>query len=177
MNTNNNYKKVTGRGSYETGSFDMTNLKNKLTAASALFGAATFGFIGTPQTQAAPEVEPASVNVAAFNSSTTEQKEYSRKEAYRASTGRIVLHYGEGTEDANMIAKILNENGYPTIAIKGAAANTVSLFVNRSYPVEYQEADFNNGRLLDDASSGYDRRVTSRLTVSNAAERTPSPLN
>ncbi len=61
-----------------------------------------------------------------------------RKEAYQASTGRIIIHYGAGREvqSINAAQKIKKEFGLDVIPVKGASSGLVSIFVNRSAPVE-----------------------------------------
>ena len=74
-----------------------------------------------------------------------------RKEAYRASTNRIVLHYGEGIRLAEILAQGLTEQGYPTIAIPGGKPGQVELFVNRKMPGKYNQHDLDSGTLGGDA--------------------------
>ncbi|MCF6281982.1 MAG: hypothetical protein L3J28_07190 [Candidatus Polarisedimenticolaceae bacterium] len=61
---------------------------------------------------------------------TENQKHLSRKEAYRASTGQIVLHYGQGIKRVNNIKDVLLERGYPTIAYPGGPQGLIELFVH-----------------------------------------------
>ena len=75
------------------------------------------------------------------------QKKYSRKEAYRASTNRIVLHFGEGIKRVEHIAEILNRKGYPAVALAGGPGKNVSLFVHRSRPINYDQEDVDDGTL------------------------------
>ena len=74
-----------------------------------------------------------------------------RKEAYRASTNRIVLHYGEGIVGTASLVRVLGKQGYPTIAIPGAKPGQVELFVNRKMPGKYNQHDLDSGTLGGDA--------------------------
>lgn len=84
---------------------------------------------------------------------------YTRKQAFRASTGKIVLHYGTGIDGAPMMADILRKDCYPAIAVAGGKPGTVSIFVHRGYPVDYRQIDLDNGRLGGTSSNIFDDRV------------------
>jgi len=88
-----------------------------------------------------------------------QQKTYSRKEAYRVSTGRIVLHYGSGTKGVKQIEEILNEKGYPTVAYPGGPEDMVSLFIHRSRPINYDQDDIDDGTLGSTAMNIYMDRL------------------
>jgi len=82
---------------------------------------------------------------------------YSRKEAYQASTNQIVLHYGEGILDADLLARGLSEQGYPTISVSGGPAERVHLFINRGGIVRYAftQRDLDSGTLGGTAINFY----------------------
>ena len=89
------------------------------------------------------------------------QKLYSRKEAYRASTGRIVLHYGKGTKRAENIAEILNDRGYPAVAYPGGPEGLVELFIHRGIAGKYNQDSIDDGELGGNAIMLYEERVAS----------------
>lgn len=88
-----------------------------------------------------------------------EEKIYSRKDAYRASTNQIVLHYGEGVTGANMEADSLSDEGYPAIAVPGGSPGQVELFVGRGKFGKYSQSDLDSGTLGGSAMNFYDRKI------------------
>lgn len=79
---------------------------------------------------------------------------WERKAAFRASEGRIVLHYGEGIREisATLEAESLSDSGYPAIAVPGGPKGAVELFIGRKIiPGTYTQNQLNEGRLGGDA--------------------------
>ena len=93
------------------------------------------------------------------NVAVEEQQVFSRKEAYRASTNQIVLHYGAGMKGVGQIEEILNERGYPTAAYAGGPDGQIQLFVGRGIFGLYDQDDLDNGALGGDAIMLYQERV------------------
>ena len=87
-----------------------------------------------------------------------EEKIYSHKEAYRASTNQIVLHYREGIH-ADWVVAALVQKGYPAIAVPGGSPGQVELFVGRGKFGKYSQNDLDNGRLGGSAMNFYDRKI------------------
>ena len=83
------------------------------------------------------------------------EKTYTRKQAYRASTNQIVLHYGEGIVDADLLAVVLTEDGYPAIALPGGSDGQVELFVGRGKFGFYDQRDLNRETLGGNAQTFY----------------------
>lgn len=101
-----------------------------------------------------------------------QEKIYSRKDAYRASTGRIILHYGEGMKRVINIAEILSERGYPTVAYPGGPESGVALFVGRGIGKRiYDQDDIDDGTLGGHAMTIYKDRIgqSHALPTGNAA--------
>ena len=96
------------------------------------------------------------------STSTEEQKIYTRKEAYRASTNRIVLHYGEGVKGAKQIKEILIEEGYPAMAYPGGPEGKIELFINRRVIGTYDQNSVDNGELGGHAITFFKERVMNR---------------
>lgn len=95
----------------------------------------------------------------ANTASASVERTYSRKEAYRASTDKIVMLYGEGIRNAHLAANVLNDDGYAAITLAGGKPNTVSVFIGRSRPVDYTQDDLYDGRLISDARRNYKDRI------------------
>ena len=76
---------------------------------------------------------------------------WERKAAFRASEGRIVLHYGEGIELADLLAEGLTERGYPTIAVPGGPKGLVELFIGKKIFGKYDQDKLEGGSLGSDA--------------------------
>lgn len=88
-------------------------------------------------------------------------KPWERKAAYRASTGRIVLHYGKGILDADLLAEGLSEQGYPTIAVPGGPEGKIEMFLDRKIPGKYNQHDLDSGTLGAHATRLFDKYVRS----------------
>ena len=87
-------------------------------------------------------------------------KTYSRKEAYRASTDGIVLHYGEGVQSVDIQAKILTEGGRSTIALSGGPKGHVEVFVGRTIiRHHYTQDELDMGELGHQAAVAYDGKI------------------
>ena len=88
-----------------------------------------------------------------------EEKPYSRKDAYRASTNQIVLHYGDEIWGLGPLVDVLNERGYPTIAIPGGKKENVEVFIGRGKFGNYNQDDIGSGTLGSNAIDFYDRKL------------------
>ncbi len=103
-----------------------------------------------------------------------EDRDYSRKEAYRMSgtrivdsntgeskiiNGRIVLHYGDGVESVDALAIGLSRRGYDAVAIPGGTPGQVELFVGRSKPLQYVQRDIDRGILGTRAMKFFESRI------------------
>ena len=154
----NNYKKIrSGRGSCETGSFNMT-VKNKVKGlfyGAAALGASTLAF-------AAPTQAEAQFQAAAHQ---IEYPEYSRGEAYKESTDRIVFHYGADIRHVDILAEMLRERGYPAFALPGADDGKLTLIVDRSKLFEYTQDSLLGGDLMIHAMGLYKARVENSNTI------------
>ena len=90
-----------------------------------------------------------------------EQQKYSRKEAYRASTDRIILHYGKGIRGVDQITEILIERGYPAVAYPGGPEGLVELFIHRGIVGKYDQDAVDDGELGGHAITIFKERVGS----------------
>lgn len=83
-------------------------------------------------------------------------KIYSKKEAYRASGERdkktfkiknpkIVLHYGEGIIDADLLAEVLRERSYPAVAYPGGPDGLIEIMVGRGIVGTYDQRALDRG--------------------------------
>jgi hypothetical protein len=88
-------------------------------------------------------------------------KPWARKTAFRASEGRIVLHYGEGIEEisARLEASSLTKSGYPAIAVPGGPTGMVELFVGKRIFGKYNQSQLDRGSLGSNAMELYDTFV------------------
>lgn len=69
-------------------------------------------------------------------------KPWTRKAAFQASEGRIVLHYGEeGIREisARLEAESLSDSGYPAIAVPGGLKGAVEMFVGEKIIGKYDQ--------------------------------------
>jgi hypothetical protein len=93
-----------------------------------------------------------------------EEKVYSRKEAFQASGERdmktfeiinpkIILHYGEGIKDADLLAEVLRERGYRAFAFPGGPKGMVEIMVGAGI-----------------LKNKYDQRALDRGTIGGIAE-------
>ncbi|MEM6413299.1 MAG: hypothetical protein AAF720_01410 [Pseudomonadota bacterium] len=82
-----------------------------------------------------------------------------RKEAYRASTGKIVLHYGEGILDADLVAESLVKRSYPALVFAGGPENQVEMFIDRKPAGKFTQRDLNLGDVGGLAISLFDEHV------------------
>lgn len=83
----------------------------------------------------------------------------SRRDAFLASDKQIVLHYGDGVKNVEVLAKIIVDDGYPAVAFAGGKPNEVSLFVGRGIFGPYDQDDVYNGELGLHAVTFYKERV------------------
>ncbi len=91
-------------------------------------------------------ITPAALKVPAEKPPCADMTTCSRKEAYRASTGKIVLHYGEGIERIDSAEEGLNMAGYPTVALPGGKPGQVEIFVNKKIPkMFFSQGDLDGG--------------------------------
>ncbi len=76
-------------------------------------------------------------------------KPWTRKAAFQASEGRIVLHYGEGIPDisARLEAESLSEHGHTAIAVPGGPNGQVELFVGGKIIGKFDEHQLDTGFL------------------------------
>jgi len=94
------------------------------------------------------------------NASTPEaQKPWTRKQAFRASTNQIVLHYGEGIEGIDIEIGALAKAGYPAIAVPGGSPGQVELFVARRKFGTYKQHYLDSGTLGGDGILFFDKYV------------------
>jgi hypothetical protein len=90
-----------------------------------------------------------------------EERPYSARDAYRASTCRVILHYGEGLQSAGLIAQILREDdGIEAHALAGGEPGQVELFLDRGSFGFYSQRQLNRGELASDAASFFVRQMT-----------------
>lgn len=147
----------------------MTARLGKKFLASAALGLGALGF-AAPATQAEPVDTQAQFQSAAHTamlkkyfpvvSEGFEERDYSRKEAFHASTGRIVFHYGKGLDiEAADSVRLLSKHGYPAIFLPGGKDGTISVFVNRSYPIDYTGDSIIDGAMDDTAIGIFHDRV------------------
>jgi hypothetical protein len=68
------------------------------------------------------------------------------RQAMLASDGKIVLYYGEGIRDVQNTAEILNERGYPAIALPGSALpGKVTILANMSIGGTFDQSHLDRG--------------------------------
>jgi hypothetical protein len=90
-----------------------------------------------------------------------EDRPYTARDAYRASTCRVILHYGEGLQSAGLIAQILREDdGIDAHALAGGEPGQVELFLDRGSFGFYSQRQLNRGELASDAASFFVREMT-----------------
>jgi len=90
-----------------------------------------------------------------------------RKEAFRASTGKIVFHYGEGIVGADDEAESLTEDGYPAIAVPGGKPGQVEVFVDRGIiRRKFTQKDMNGPTVGGLAANEYDRKFRKKTNAS-----------
>lgn len=169
MNTNNSQieiqinlqfdKKMYIREAYLKDYFMLNRLKTywKETAAAAVVAAgAAFG-----------SVAPAHAGETAHGAAEThpvfefiQQEPQSARDAFRSSTGKIVLHYGEGVQGIPAVVWNLRNNyNYPAIAVAGGPAGEVEVFVDRAMLGKFGQRDIATGAVGGTASIVYDERV------------------
>lgn len=83
----------------------------------------------------------------------------SAKEAYRASTDRIVLHYGEGIMHPNLYADALDEMGYPALALAGGPRGKVKIWAARRPVGEFGQESLRSGVAVTAATMIYEELV------------------
>jgi hypothetical protein len=73
----------------------------------------------------------------------------------------VVLHFGDGLLDANLLAKVLSDNGVPTVAIPGGDVNTVEIVLAgwTNGRLKFDQWQLAGGRVATVASRGYERRM------------------
>ena len=93
-------------------------------------------------------------------------KPWERKAAYRASTGRIVLHYGEGIREISLETEVmaLAQKGYPAIAVPGGTKGQIELFIDRSKFGFFGQDELDGGVIGGNAMSFYDEHVRSKTS-------------
>jgi len=60
-----------------------------------------------------------------------------RKEAFQASLGRVVLHHGNGIEGVDRVAAELRQNRIDAIAASGGADGRLEILAQRQFPLGY----------------------------------------
>ena len=79
------------------------------------------------------------------------QEPWKRRAAFKASSAQIVFHYGAGFHDADLLAEVLSEKGYTTIAVPGGPDGKMEMFVGRKMPGTYSQRELNDGTAGGDA--------------------------
>ncbi|MEQ8693789.1 MAG: hypothetical protein RIC85_00460 [Gammaproteobacteria bacterium] len=59
-----------------------------------------------------------------------EHAHVSKRAAYKASKGQVVFHYGEGYQDADILAEIVREDGYPVAVYSGGSPGKLKVYVD-----------------------------------------------
>jgi hypothetical protein len=107
-----------------------------------------------------------------------------RKTAFRASTGGIVFHYGEGIDGIEGFARAITERkGVPVLALAGGPPNGVTLIVDRSIvPDPYTQHDIDDGTLGSDGIFFLQQSMSKKASLTTPAavavvadSRSPSP--
>ncbi len=88
-----------------------------------------------------------------------QKKTYSTKEAWQASAGGIVLHYGDGFLDADIAAEGYSEQGFNCIALPGGPDGQVDVIVGKSVPLRYTQDDLDSGKVGAHAMRFYRDRI------------------
>ena len=140
------------------------SLKQKLMAGFAAAAVLAAPVAATHNTAYADGAGVERTNVAV-----EEQQVFSRKEAYRASTSQIVLHYGAGMKRVQNIEDVLNGMGYPTAAYAGGPDGQIQLFVGRGIFGLYDQDDLDDGSLGDDAIVIFQERIGPAASLSGPA--------
>lgn len=94
-----------------------------------------------------------------FKGKPVNQKTYTGKDAYRASTSQIVLHYGEEMLAVDLLAKDFTERGCPAVALPGGPKGQVEMFIGRGKFGTYNQRDIDRGNLGGDAVIFYEYRI------------------
>lgn len=83
-----------------------------------------------------------------------------RKEAYDASKGRIMFHYGEGIWGVRELAAALTEHGFTAVALPGYSKKGAGqMRTGKSKSIDFTQDDINFGRIGGLATDLYDTRV------------------
>lgn len=88
-----------------------------------------------------------------------DEEAHGKGEAYRASVGRIVFHYGTGMSGIRGDITPLRQDGYDAIALAGGTPNSVQIFVDKGNVGKFSQQDVYSGQAAGMASIFYERRV------------------
>ena len=128
----------------------MASLLSRRGALAGLL--ATAAAVGLPGAANAQEEQPVSANVVSSNI-------YSRGEAFRVSTGRIILHYGGEIKGINIEIQGLRNRGYPALAVAGGSPDKIEIFVDRVKIGFYTQNDLYSGVVGAFSQKFYDERI------------------